>query len=564
MKINRKERNRTFVIFMVFSVWVLAIVFTLVRHQVFNYNRYVSKVRAQTKRILTLHPRRGTIYDRNGDILAISVQAKSAFLSAKDPDGCVKALERMRKVVPVSRQTTSDIRRRIRRGDRFIWYRRKLSDGEYKSLLNVQQLLSDPGQLNFIDEYRRVYPQKGVAAHLLGGVGIDEQGLFGLEFGLDRLIRGQGGKVRVQRDARRKVFAVEPIDQPQAGRDIILTIDAPLQYMVEQELKRWVSKFHARAGAVVVMAVQDGSLLAMASYPGFRPDQACNIPYARVRDKALSFLYEPGSTFKVVLAAAALENRVVTPSQMFDCGNGLFMLRNRRIEDVHPFTSLSFRDIIVRSSNVGAAKVGLILGAERYYRAIRNFGFGDAIDLKLPGGETGLLKPVMHWSEVSPAFMAFGYEIMVTPLQMARAFNAIASGGLLVEPRLIENVDGVTLDHRAPRRVISKRTAHQLTAIMREVVERGTGRKSRVPGLGVAGKTGTAKKVHNGKYSDIYVSSFGGFFPLPDPRFTMFVVVDEPQTEYYGGDVAAPLFQAICARMWITKRVLPLNVGKGV
>jgi len=563
MKINRQERNRTFVVFMAFGLWGLGIVFTLVRHQVFNYNRYVERVKAQSKGIVTLHPRRGTIYDRNGDILAISVQSNSAFLSAKEPERCMELFERMRRAVSIPAQAVRDIRHRIKRGDRFIWYRRKLNDSDYLRLAALRKDMDEPVMLDFIKEYRRVYPQKEVAAHLLGGVGIDEQGLFGLEYGLDRMVRGRGGKVRVQRDARRKVFAVEPIDEPHPGRDVTLTIDAPMQFLVQRELARGVERFKARAGAAIVMDVHTGAIIAMASYPAFRPDRAWRVPYKRVRNKAFSFLYEPGSTFKVILAAAALENRVVTPSQEFDCGDGHLMLRNRRIEDVHPFHRLSFRDIIVQSSNVGAARVGLALGSERYYRAIQAFGFGRPVDLDLPGSEAGLLKPARRWSEVSPAFMAFGYEIMVTPIQMARAFNSIAAGGWMVEPRLLQRVDGVSLDPPKGYRVISPSTAHLVWGIMREVVEHGTGRKSQVPGLVVAGKTGTAKKVRNGQYTDAYVSSFGGFFPLPSPQYTLFVVVDEPQTLYYGGDVAAPLFQSICARIRITERVFPVDLAQG-
>lgn len=563
MKINRQERNRTFVIFLFFGVWVLGIVFTLVRHQVFNYSRYLERVKAQSKGIVTLHPRRGTIYDRNGEILAISIQSHSAFLSAKEPDRCIKLFERLQRMLPVSVQDADEIRRRIRRGDRFIWYRRKLDDEDYLRLVKLQKSQEEPALLHFIKEYRRVYPQKEVAAHLLGGVGIDEQGLFGIEYGLDRMVRGQGGKVRVQRDARRRVFAVEPIDETRPGRDVTLTVDVPLQYLVQQELEKGVRRFKARAGAAIVMDVHDGSILAMASYPNFSPDLAWKVPYKRVRNKALSFLYEPGSTFKIILAAAALENRVVTTSQEFDCGNGHFVFRNRRIEDVHPFDRLSFRDIIVQSSNVGAARVGLALGSERYYHAIRAFGFGRPVTLDLPGNESGLLKPARNWSEVSPAFMAFGYEIMVTPLQMARAFNAIAADGWMVEPRLLKRVEGVSLSLDKGYRVISTDTARQIQTIMREVVERGTGRKSQVPGLAIAGKTGTAKKVKNGEYSKTYVSSFGGFFPLPSPRYTLFIVVDEPRPLYYGGDVAAPLFQSICERMRITERVFPLELAQG-
>ncbi len=384
-------------------------------------------------------------------------------------------------------------------------------------------------------------------------MGIDEQALGGIETSLDSEIKGRGGKLKVLIDARKRIFQFKYLEQPVPGRDIHLSIDAALQFFVERELASAVETYRAAGGAVIVMDSRSGQVLAMASNPGYEPEAIWNTPPAVLKNKAISFLYDPGSTFKIVLAASALENRACGRQETFDCHNGVYAVRDRQIVDVHPFARLSFDDIIVQSSNIGAAQVGLRLGGDKYFRTIRRFGFGRRTGIQLPAEENGILNPPQKWSGVSLAFLSFGYEIAVTPLQMAAAFNVPASGGFLIAPRILR--DGAPPDVRQP--VLAAACSDQLGEIMTAVVSRGTGKKAGIDGLEIAGKTGTAHKIKTGKYAGSYVSSFGGFFPARDPRVTMFVMIDEPEGLHFGGDVAAPVFKAIAEKIMLYLGILP-------
>ncbi len=557
IKINKKERNRAFILFIVFSIWVLFIVYKLVKIQVFDYTKYISKVKSQCNRIFSLHPKRGTIYDCNGDVLAISIKTKSAFLSNKDKKESMKIYRLLSKKISLTNGERKNIKKRINKDRKFIWIKRKLEDREYKKLKKIKNDLSSKSTLGFVDEYKRIYPQKTLAAHALGGVGVDEQGLCGIEYSVDSLIRGKGGKVKVLIDARGKIFEIEYLKQPVAGKDIFLSIDSSVQFFVEKELKRTVEKFRAKRGSVIVMNSRDSSILAMASYPFYDPSRIKYTSQRVLKNAAVSFLYDPGSTFKIILASSALENGVCYPQQVFNCYNGIFHIKNRTIYDVHPYDKLTFEKIIINSSNIGAARIGLRLGKEKYYRTLKSFGFGSKTGINLPAEEYGILNSLKRWSNISVAFLSFGYEIAVTPIQMVRAFNVIASGGYLIKPNILKGVDRIVLPEVRKVKILSSSTRHIMTSIMIEVVNTGTGKQAKIEGIDIAGKTGTAKKLKNGRYEDCYVSSFGGFFPAQDPRITMFIVIDEPKGKYYGGEVAAPLFKRITKRLLIYLNIFP-------
>jgi cell division protein FtsI (penicillin-binding protein 3) len=559
MKINSNERNRAFILFVIFFAWVLFIVFTLVRIQIFNYDKYLSRVNAQSKRIFSLHPKRGTIYDCRDEVLAISVKTRSGFLNARNINKAAGVFQRIKKRVGLDSKMKLEIARRIKRGERFIWVKRKLTDAEYRTLEQLRGGLKDKTILGFVDEYKRSYPQKTRAAHILGGVGVDEQGLEGIEYGLDSQIKGKGGRVKVLLDARLKIFDLEYLSHPVSGKDVYLTIDSSVQYFVERELERGVRRFQAKGGTVIVMDSRNGAILAMASYPYYRPERIQYTPYKVLKNKAVSFLYDPGSTFKVILAASALENKVCYPHQVFDCYHGELRVKDRRITDIHPFDRLTFEEIIIKSSNVGAARIAMRLGKKRYYESIKNFGFGLKSGIRLPAEEKGILNPLDRWSDVSLAYLAHGYEISVTPIQMIRAFNVIASGGYLVTPHILKEIEGVAVPPGDRIKILSSTTARRLTAIMTEVVNHGTGRKTKIDGIDIAGKTGTAQKVKNGQYIEKYVSSFGGFFPADRPLVTLYVMIDEPGKQYYGGDVAAPVFRAIVEKLMVYLKVFPVS-----
>lgn len=557
MKINRGERRRVIIVFFSFMAWVILILGVLVKLQVFNYGKYTQKIRNQTNRIFSLHPKRGTIYDKHGDILAISILSKSAFISNKEKVESEKLYGKLVKQISLSYNERLDIRKRISAGKHFIWIKRKLSDREFKKVENIN-VNGFRSKVGFIDEYKRIYPQKKVASHILGGVGIDEQGLSGLEFSLDSIIMGKGGKVDAQIDARSQIFSLEYLESEIPGKNLHLTIDLPVQYFVEKKLEEVVKKHSAKGGSVIVMNSKDGSLIAMASYPGYNPSGIRYTKQSVLKNNALSFLYYPGSTFKIILASTALENKVCDINYKFNCYNGEYSMNDLKIQDVHPYGVLSFRDIIVYSSNIGAAQIGMRLGNKRYYNFVKKFGLGDELSIRLPAAEKGIVNPLRRWNRYSSAYVAHGYEIYVTPLQMIRALNVIASGGYLVEPKILKSIDGVLFSNSRPKQIITENTADKVTDIMVDVVDVGTGKKAGLDDLKVAGKTGTAKKYKMGKFRKLYVASFGGFFPIDDPEITIFVVIDEPKGLFYGGDVAAPLFKEISKRV-----IMNLNIGSG-
>jgi cell division protein FtsI/penicillin-binding protein 2 len=561
MKINFPGKKRFFLFSIIFFIWIFIIIFQLFRLQVIDYNTYISKVKAQINRVEDLHSKRGTITDRNGEILAISLPSKSVFLSNKDTGISLAVFRNFCRLLFLSNSQKIKVNKRIRRGEKFIWLKRKLTDEEYQKIQPLALSKQTLGTLDFIDEYRRVYPQKKIASHILGGVGIDEQALGGIETSLDSEIKGRGGKLKVLIDARKKIFQFKYLEQPVAGRDIHLSIDAALQFLVERELADTIEKYQAAGGAVIVLNSADAQILAMASYPDYYPQEIWRAPMAALKNKAISFLYDPGSTFKIVLAAAALENRACALGDMFNCYNGVYAIKDRQITDVHPFDRLSFEDIFIQSSNIGAARIGQRLGGEKYFQAIQKFGFGRRTGIMLPAEENGILNPPEKWSGVSLAFLSHGYEISVTPLQMAVAFNVLASGGYWLQPKILLNMDSANQGQK----ILSALSQQPLAAILTAAVNRGTGKKAGILGIEIAGKTGTARKVKAGKYASSYVSSFGGFFPAGNPQVTVFVMVDEPLGLYYGGDVAAPLFKSIAEKIMLYLKLFPdLPERKGI
>ena len=390
-------------------------------------------------------------------------------------------------------------------------------------------------------------------------MGIDEQALGGIETSLNSEIKGRGGKLKVLIDARKRIFQFKYLEQPVPGRDIHLSIDAPLQFFVERELAAAVEKYRAAGGAVIVMDSRSGQVLAMASNPGYDPETIWNTPLPVLKNKAISFLYDPGSTFKVVLAASALENRACGRQETFDCHNGVYAVRDRQIIDVHPYARLSFDDIIVHSSNIGAAQVGHAPGRRQIlpdHRPLR---------IRPPHRH-----PAAGGGERHPQSAAkMERRLAGLPfLRLRDRGDAAADGGRLQCARLGRFFrrgrrscsDGAAAG-AARARVLSAGSSEQLAEIMTAVVSRGTGKKAGIDGLEIAGKTGTAHKIKTGKYAGSYVSSFGGFFPARDPRVTMFVMIDEPEGLYFGGDVAAPVFKSIAEKIMLYLGIFPESAG---
>ena len=542
-------KRRLLVAILLLTGWAVAIEGRLAYLQLYRHAEMSARAENQQVRTIETTPKRGDILDRNGNVLAFSVEADSIYAvptDIGDPDAAAATLCRALQDCSVrERQALSE---RIRRGRAFAYVRRQVSPEQAG---RVAALKLDG--VGFMKENRRFYPNKELAAHLLGYVGIDNTGLNGLEATYDSLIRGRTGTVLVQTDARHQAFSrVER--PPTSGATLELTIDQYLQHVAERELRRGVDENRAAGGTAVVMDPQTGEILALANWPTFNPNAYRDARPGAQRNRAVQDLYEPGSTFKIVTASAAFEEHLIEPEDRIDTSPGSIRFGKRVISDTHRHGVLSFTDVIVMSSNVGAIKVGARLGPERLGGYTSRFGFGRRSSPDFPGENAGIVWNPAKLTDSALASVSMGYQVGVTPLQMAAAVSSIANGGELLEPRVVRAV--IQDDERTPvprkvvRRTVTASTSALLTDIMEQVVERGTGTLARVPGFTIAGKTGTAQKVVNGRYSrSDYNASFVGFAPSRQPQFAIVVVIDSPhgKNSYFGGPVAAPIFQRIAA-----------------
>ncbi|PYQ52590.1 MAG: penicillin-binding protein [Acidobacteria bacterium] len=544
------SQRRLLQIFAFLAAWALVVVARLAHVQLVHHDEYVARAQRQQERTLSLEPVRGSILDRNGRVLAESVAAVSVYADPQaivDPDATARTLAR----IPSIDLNKDEIEEKLTANGGFAWIARQLPLEAGGAIRNLHL----PG-IYLLDEHRRTYPKGSLAANVVGYVGVDGHGLAGIEHGFEGLVRGRAGKVTLLRDARRGMYFVggEGPNKPVDGGDVVLTIDAVVQFITERALANAVAKWHGVGGMAVVMDPNDGSILAMASLPSFDPNHYRDFPAPTWRNRNVQEIYEPGSTFKIVTASAGLEERVITPSQILDCGNGAIQIGNVQIHEHggNRYGLMSFEDVMLHSSNVGAIRVGMSLGDDRFYRYIRRFGFGERTGIELPGETPGVLRRTTRWSQISAASISIGQEIGVTPLQVVAAFSTVANGGVRVAPRIVDRVvdskgDVVYRPQPAPPvRVISEKTAAVLNEILKAVVARGTGENAALEEHIVAGKTGTAQKAIRGGYSaDRFVASFGGYVPADRPRLAILVVIDEPKGAEYGGTVAAPVFKQI-------------------
>ena len=544
------HHRRLIQLFALLAAWAVVVVARLVQVQLVRHDHYVARAQRQQERTLELNPVRGSILDVRGRVLAESVAAESIYA---DPQAISDRRAVAKKLAAVNGIGLSarELEAKLRGDGSFAWVARQLPLETAREI----RRLGLPG-IYFMEAHRRSYPRTTLGANVIGYAGVDGDGLAGIEHSFDAHIRGSAGKVTLLKDARKGMYLVggDGPNRARDGHDVVLTIDSVVQFIAERALEKAVAEYRAASGSAIVMNPHDGAILAMASLPTFDPNRFREFSRDAWRNRNVQDLYEPGSTFKIITAAAGLEERIVTPSQMLDCGNGEITVANITIHehDGHRYGLLSFEDVIVNSSNVGSARVGLALGERRFYNWIRRFGFGERTGITLPGEATGLLRRTEKWTQVSPASIAIGQEIGATPLQVIRAVATVATGGLRVEPRIVERViddDGNTIyepPRREPVRVMSEKTAAVMNEILKNVVSRGTGGEAELEEHVVAGKTGTAQKAgRGGYYSDRYVGSFAGYVPADRPRIAILVVIDEPKGEHYGGVVAAPVFREI-------------------
>jgi len=501
----------------------------------------------QYSRTVVLPALRGPILDRRGAPLATSTATESLFVQPRSVGDPVRVAARL---APVLGQPEREVHAALTSARPFVWLRRKLPP----TMAEQVRALREPG-LGFLPESLRLYPNRELAAHVVGFEGA-EGGLEGVERAFNTELAGVSGKVIAGRDALgREVATPHLLQAPQPGHGVALTIDSTIQYIAEREIDAAYRRTHAKAAMAVVLEPRTGDILATAIRPTFNPNTFLDVPSADYwRNRAVTDPFEPGSTFKAILAAAALEEGVVKPDDRINGENGAITLAGTTIHDWKKYGWLTFAEVLQNSSNVGSIKVGLSLGRERYHRYMKAFGFGTTTGVGLAGESRGMLRDPQRWSLLSLPTMSIGQEISVTALQLVAAFGAIANDGMLMQPRLVRSTidpdgrEARRFEPRAVRQVISPETARTLTGLLVRVVESGTGHFAAIPGYAVGGKTGTAQKLDpaTGRYSRAPgVLSFVGFAPTDDPRFAMLVMLDEPKNEKWGSEAAAPVFNAI-------------------
>ena len=543
--------KRLFILAGFFAFWFLMICARLVWLQVVDYGDYTQRAVRQQQRSIEVSPVRGNIYDRRGNELAMTVQVDSVFaVPSEIPDihSHAQILGRILKADP------GDIEDRMRSSHAFAWVARKVDNATSARIraLNLKGIY-------FQKEAKRFYPKGELAAQVLGYVGLDDKGLGGIETEFESKLTGKPGKMLITMDNRRRWLGrVEK--NPDPGENVVLTIDEKIQYIAERALAAAMDETHAEAGTVIVQNPHTGEILALANAPTFNPNISGKVSAQSLKNRAVTDIYEPGSTFKVVTLAAALEEKITHPDEVIDCQMGSIVLNGLRIHDHKAYGGLTVTQVLEKSSDVGAIKLALRLGEDRFDRYIRSFGFGSQTKIELPGETRGMTKPVSRWSKVSIGAISMGQEIGVSPVQLAAMISTIANDGVYVAPRIVA---GTTAPRSTPqliefhpplgRRVISPFTAAEMKHMMEGVVLRGTGPKAILDGYSSAGKTGTAQKIDaSGRYSHrVHIASFAGFAPVNNPAVTVLVVLDAPATypRDQGGDVAAPVFAKVAQQV---------------
>lgn len=544
---QRNPRLRWLIVWIAAVVWLVAVVGRLSYLQLFCYSEYLAKAQHQQQRIFEISPMRGTIYDRKGRELAVSLPMDSVFA---DPTDISDVPMVARLISPVLDVPAEEIESKIGQSRTPVRLAKKLSPDAVRRIANMNLR-----GVFFEKENRRAYPERELAASVLGYVDVDEKGLGGIEYSLDKQIRGRPGKVMVMADGRRQYYdrremAADP------GANVTLTIDETIQYIAEKELDRAIEETHARAGTVVVQDPNSGDLLAVANWPTFDPNDPGKYSDEERSDRAISAAYEPGSTFKVITLTGGIENGVVTPDDLIDCQMGSILVGGRLIHDWHRFGVLSVRGILANSSDVGAIKVALRLGAPRFYDTIRAFGIGQATGIELPGENRGLLRPIENWSANSIGSLAMGQEVSVTPIQIVSAISAIANGGTLFRPHILREIQGDAPawihNAPAPHQATDAKTAAALRGMMEDVMIEGTGKHSQLDGYTSGGKSGTAQQIDpaTGRYSATrYNASFVGFAPVNNPAVTILAVLDSPVGPHHGGQVGGPIFKRVAEQV---------------
>lgn len=555
---------RIFIIFAVFIMMTVAISAKAYQLQILKNQRLSQLAERQHRKVISVVPKRGAIYDRNREEMAISIDVDSIYA---EPIKISDSHKTARELSPILKMSEKELEGKLTVKRPFSWVSRRVSPDQAIKVKNLK--LSGIG---FVKEARRFYPNRETAGNIIGFAGLDSRGLEGLELQYNNYLKGETTSSVVERDALGRIILSHGLKQrdEQTGNDLVLTIDKTIQYIAEKELKEAVAKAKAKSGVIVAMNPKTGEILAIAIEPQFNPNIFWNYTSSFWRNRAITDCFEPGSTFKVFLAAAVLEEGIVSPKDTFYCENGSYNVAKRTIHDTHSYGWLSLQDIIKFSSNIGAGKIGEKLGKERLYEYIRKFGFGERTNIDLQGETPGQVRPTNEWSQIAINTISFGQGVSVSAIQLTSGLSAIANKGYLMKPYIVKQIvspEGKIIKEFSPqvvRRVISEKTARDVTSIMKTtVLQGGTGTNASIDGYEVAGKTGTAQKPNpslGGYFNDKYIALFMGFTPADDPNLAILVLIDEPKGVSYGGLVAAPVFKKVAEETLHYLGILPTQV----
>jgi cell division protein FtsI (penicillin-binding protein 3) len=543
--INKEQRKRALVVMGLLTFAFIAVFYRLADIMLLDHNWYLQKARGQQV-IKEVNPvKRGTIYDRKGRELAVNLETESLFCNPAEISSAGEVAHTLASAIQTDEKA---LYARLVTNKRFSWIERKMETTQARQIKELK--IKGVG---LVQEMKRVYPKGNLASHVVGFVNLDNKGMEGVEGGYDSFLSSKEESKLVTRDAKGKRLSTG-IHKEIRGNNVVLTIDEGLQYILEKNLDAAMKKWNAASATAIMMDPYTGEILALANRPTFDPSDLSSVDLNRVRNRAITDCYEPGSTFKVVVGIAALEEKKVTPSTLIDCSAGSVEVGGRRIKDDHRSGVVPFHVVIQKSSNVGTIKAALMLGKDKVYEYIKRFGFGDKTGIDLRGEIGGIVRPADRWSGMSIGAIAIGQEVAVTPLQIVRAYAAVANGGYLVTPHVVKDIldpagNVIKSADYKPRRVISEKTAATFREILKSVTEQGgTAKQAAVQGNSVAGKTGTAQIFDHStkRYSKSrYIASFVGFVPADNPRIAMVVVIKEPKGAIYGGVVAGPVFRDI-------------------
>ncbi len=561
-----KFRVVTVLIF--FAVLFIALVSRAFQLQILSGEALKAKAEKQHTRILKFQTERGHIFDRNGKVLAASLMVDSVYADPSRIKNRRKVSAKLSSILSINKKK---INNNILKYKRFCWIARKISPEQSRRIKALNM-----GGVYLIKEPKRFYTNKGSAGHLLGFVGMDSNGLGGLELKYNKYLKGATRKVSWGKDARGHRFYMGSSSadkEEDGGCNLILTIDSRIQHIVELQLREATERAGAKGGIAIVMNPGTGEILAMANEPGFNPTVFTRYSDEMRKNKVVADCFDPGSIFKPFVVAAALEEEVIEDGDEINCENGAYLVGNKIIHDAQreKYDHLTVREILKHSSNIGSVKVAERLGKEKFYQYVRKFGFGSRTGINLPGEASGILRKPQYWTDVDFATMSFGQGVSVTAIQMITAMSAIANQGVLMKPYVVRGLvdkKGRVIKEFTPTvvgKVISPLTAQRVTSFLTDVVgdEDGTGKNARIVNVSVAGKTGTSQKFDfdAGRYSlDKVQASFIGFFPAENPQIIILVVLDEPETKRWGGQTAAPVFKNISEQIL---RCFGSSIGEG-